>query len=240
MAKIPGCKAPKAAGESEGGGATAADSSSSGAASTAADPPAAPAVSFAADAEVGGGAAPPLQSTCSPPRPDGSTPSQISKMSTISDVIVGLFRVPLREVLVDAAHGDHTHFELVTATVVTADGQRGVGYTYTGGKGGRSIAELLRCDLRPYLCGQDPRCIEALWAGMAKEVHYVGRGGVASFAISAVDIALWDLRCRAMGEPLWRALGGAARSCRCYAGGIDLAYPLPKVGDLLGSFSYCY
>ena len=141
--------------------------------------------------------------------------------------------MPLREPLHDAAHGIHTQFELVTATVVTGDGRRGVGYTYTGGKGGRSIAELLRCDLVPWLRGRDSRCIEGLWAGMQTCVHYVARGGVASFAISAIDIALWDLRCLAMGEPLWRVAGGSARSCRCYVGGIDLAYPIPKLCDAM-------
>ena len=42
-------------------------------------------------------------------------------------------------------------------------------------------------------------------------MQYIGRGGIASFAISAVDIALWDLRCKAMSEPLWRVLGATNR-----------------------------
>ena len=41
----------------------------------------------------------------------------------IRDIETKLFRVPLREVLVDAAHGDHTHFELVTVTITTEDGR---------------------------------------------------------------------------------------------------------------------
>ena len=39
---------------------------------------------------------------------------------------------------------------------------------------------------------------------MQWHVHYVARGGIASFAISAIDIALWDLRCKAAGKPLWQ------------------------------------
>ena len=54
----------------------------------------------------------------------------------ITSIAARHFRVPLAEVLSDAKHGDHTHFELVTATVRTADGQEGTGYTYTGGTGG--------------------------------------------------------------------------------------------------------
>ncbi len=64
---------------------------------------------------------------------------------------------------------------------------------------------------------------------MQLHVHYVARGGIASFAISALDIALWDLRGKADGTPLWRMAGGASDRCKAYGGGIDLAYPLPKL-----------
>lgn len=150
----------------------------------------------------------------------------------IRDVIVRHFDVPLAEVLSDAKHGDHTHFELICATVVLEDGTEGTGYTYTGGKGGRSVEAMIRHDLAPFLIGRDAGDVEALYEAMLWHVHYVGRGGIASFAISAVDIALWDLRGKARGEPLWKMAGGAGRRCRAYAGGIDLNFPLPK---LLGS-----
>ncbi|MGN6099669.1 MAG: uroporphyrinogen decarboxylase, partial [Devosia sp.] len=57
----------------------------------------------------------------------------------IAGVRSRLFRVPLREAMSDAKHGAHTHFELVTVTVRCVDGSEGVGYTYTGGKGGHAI-----------------------------------------------------------------------------------------------------
>ncbi|MEO1105083.1 MAG: uroporphyrinogen decarboxylase, partial [Pseudomonadota bacterium] len=61
----------------------------------------------------------------------------------IEVVSTRLFKVPLAEVLVDAKHGDHTHFELITATVRTKDGVEGTGYTYTGGRGGQAILAML-------------------------------------------------------------------------------------------------
>ena len=149
----------------------------------------------------------------------------------IAAVETELFRVPLKEVLSDAIHGDHTHFELVTATVSTGDGATGTGYCYTGGWGGHAIRAMIQHDLSPYLLGRDAGDIEALNAGMNRHIHYVGRGGIASFAISAVDIALWDIRCRGLGKPLWQVAGGAADRCRAYRGGIDLNYPLPKLLD---------
>lgn len=150
-------------------------------------------------------------------------------MSAIQSVEVRYFQVPLAEVLVDAKHGDHTHFELVTATVRLADGSEGTGYTYTGGKGGRAIAAMIEHDLAPMLAGKDGSTVEALHEAMQWHVHYVGRGGIASFALSAVDIALWDLRGKRSGLPLWKMAGGAGRTCKAYCGGIDLGFPLPKL-----------
>ncbi|MEM6615816.1 MAG: mandelate racemase/muconate lactonizing enzyme family protein [Pseudomonadota bacterium] len=150
-------------------------------------------------------------------------------MSVIRDINVQLFHVPLDEVLVDAKHGDHTHFELVTATVKLADGSSGTGYTYTGGKGGAAIAAMIEWDLTPALLGRDATDIEKIYDDLLWHIHYVGRGGIASFAISAVDIALWDLRGKRTGQSLAKLAGDASDRCDAYCGGIDLAFPLEKL-----------
>jgi len=148
---------------------------------------------------------------------------------TITDLQARLFRVPLAEVMSDAKHGDHTHFELVTVTVRTSDGLEGTGYTYTGGKGGRAILALVNHDLRPFLLGRDADGVEALNDGMQVHIHYVGRGGLASFAISACDVALWDIRCKAAGKPLWQVAGGASNRSMAYRGAIDLNFTLERL-----------
>lgn len=150
-------------------------------------------------------------------------------MSKIENVTVKLFSVPLQEVLVDASHGTHTHFELVTATVHLADGSEGTGYTYTGGKGGHAIRAMIEHDLAPALLHRDGADIAGNFDFMERHVHYVGRGGIASFACSAVDIALWDLRCKREGKPLWKLAGGSDRRCKAYFGGIDLQFPIDKL-----------
>jgi len=150
-------------------------------------------------------------------------------MSTIRDLRARLFRIPLPEVLSDAKHGDHTHFDLITATVSLADGSEGTGYTYTGGTGGEAVVAMIEHDLAPFLIGRDAEDVEALHDAMQWHIHYVGRGGIASFAISAVDIALWDLRGRARGEPLWKMARGAGKRCKAYRGGIDLNFPTEKL-----------
>lgn len=150
----------------------------------------------------------------------------------IEAVTVNRFLVPLAEVLTDAKHGDHSHFELITATVATEDGASGTGYTYTGGRGGSAIVAMIEQDLAPFLLGRDATQIGQLYDDMFWHIHYVGRGGISSFAISAIDIALWDLRGRQSGQALWQMAGGHADRCRAYCGGIDLGFSLDK---LLGS-----
>lgn len=157
-------------------------------------------------------------------------------MPAVAAVETRLFNVPLAEVLVDAKHGAHTHFELITVTIRLENGAEGTGYTYTGGKGGRAIEAMIAHDLTPFLIGKDADGVEALYDAMQWHVHYVGRGGIASFAISAVDIALWDLRGKAAGLPLWKMAGGASDRCRAYCGGIDLNFPLPKLLDSIRGY----
>lgn len=152
-------------------------------------------------------------------------------MSHIAAIETRLFNVPLAEVLVDARHGDHTHFQLVTCTVLLDDGRRGTGYTYTGGRGGQAVRALLEHDLAPRLVGSDPGPVEAIHDDAQWHLHYVGRGGIASFAISALDIALWDLRGQQAGRSLAALAGGASDRCDAYFGGIDLGFELPRLLD---------
>ncbi|MEM9848659.1 MAG: mandelate racemase/muconate lactonizing enzyme family protein [Bacteroidota bacterium] len=149
--------------------------------------------------------------------------------TTIKQIKTQLFKVPLTEVLSDAKHGDHFHFELVTTTVTLENGYEGTGYTYTGGKGGYAIKAMLDFDLAPALLEKDGADIEQIYDFLEWHIHYVGRGGIASFAISAVDIALWDIRCQMQEKPLWQVAGGANNTCNAYCGGIDLMFPMEKL-----------
>src|SRR5919108_46483 len=132
------------------------------------------------------------------------------------------YLIPLPTVLSDSTHGAIRGFELVIVRLHDDDGAQGVGYTYTVGAGGAAIHALIARDLTPLLVGRDAERIEEIWQAMWWALHYGGRGGAQVLAISAVDIALWDLRARRQARPLWRVLGGFDRRVPCYAGGIDL------------------
>ena len=150
-------------------------------------------------------------------------------MTTIAFLGVDHYCIPLPVVLSDSTHGDIAEFELVTARLRDTAGAAGLGYTSPVGKGGAAIAALIERDLRPLLIGAEADRIEALWQRMWWALHFGGRGGYASLAISAVDIALWDLKARRFGTPLWRLLGGHDPRVPAYAGGIDLDFPLDRL-----------
>ncbi len=109
--------------------------------------------------------------------------------------------------------------EYVLVWIDTDVGHTGIGYTYAGTVGGPVVETLLQAALRPLLLGQDPQLIERHWAAMYQEVLLTGRRGAALRAISAVDIALWDLLGKLAGLPLYRLLGGWADEVPAYASG---------------------
>ena len=148
----------------------------------------------------------------------------------ITDLSAACYRIPLASPLTDATHGRHDHYDLVTVEVVAEGGRTGLGYTYTVHAGGAAILALIERDLAPLLLGAHAGAIESLWRRMWQWTHYIGRGGIAAFAISAVDIALWDLSGQVRQEPLWRVLGAdAANPVPAYVGGIDLLLPLDEL-----------
>jgi L-alanine-DL-glutamate epimerase-like enolase superfamily enzyme len=96
------------------------------------------------------------------------------------------------------------------------DGTTGTGYSYTIGTGGSSVVALLRDHLAPKLIGRDADEIEALWKDLFFATHATAVGAITSLALAAIDTALWDLRAKRAGLPLWKAAGGAQRRVPLY------------------------
>src|SRR5260370_8019753 len=82
--------------------------------------------------------------------------------------------------------------------------------------------------LLPIVVGEDPRGVRGLWQRLVDQVFKVGHVGAAAEAISAIDVALWDLKAKAAGEPLWMMLAAKAEDTTGppYPSGLDL--PLKK------------
>jgi L-alanine-DL-glutamate epimerase-like enolase superfamily enzyme len=143
-------------------------------------------------------------------------------MALIKAVETGFYRIPLTVSLSDSTHGKIDTFQLITCRVRDSDGAEGVGYTYTVGRNGGAIADALRWEIPELIQGREADDTEAIWQHVWWALHYGGRGGPPVLALSALDIALWDLKARRASVPLFRLLGGFDARVPCYAGGIDL------------------
>jgi L-alanine-DL-glutamate epimerase-like enolase superfamily enzyme len=141
----------------------------------------------------------------------------------------GFYRIALPETLTDSTHGEMRAFELNTVRLRDADGAEGVGYTFTVGRNGAAVDATLAREMTELFAGAEADAIENLWRKAWWALHYGGRGGPTVLAISAFDMALWDLKAKRAGLPLWSYLGGFDPRVPCYAGGIDLDLPLDRL-----------
>lgn len=93
--------------------------------------------------------------------------------------------------------------------ITDSDGATGVGYSYTIGQGGPAIMSLLQESLAPQLIGHDADNIERIWRSLLFSTHATSVGAITSLSLAAIDIALWDLRCKRAGLPLYKMAGGS-------------------------------
>ncbi|MCY4663488.1 MAG: hypothetical protein OXC00_02345 [Acidimicrobiaceae bacterium] len=108
----------------------------------------------------------------------------------------------------------------VVCVVTASDGTFGVGMTSQAGP----VIPIINDFFGPMIAGEPVLATEKLWNMMARSSNSAyGASGLASFAISAVDLALWDLKGKILGVPVYELIGGPARDrTRCYATGNDL------------------
>ncbi|MEZ6087823.1 MAG: enolase C-terminal domain-like protein [Pirellulaceae bacterium] len=103
---------------------------------------------------------------------------------------------------------------------VTAGEQTGWGYTYSDA----AAAKLIDGKMKPLLLGGDPMSVRNHFQAMVKEIRNLGRPGIASTAISAIDIALWDLKAKLLGVPLVDLLGRVRENVPVYGSGGFTSY----------------
>jgi L-alanine-DL-glutamate epimerase-like enolase superfamily enzyme len=148
----------------------------------------------------------------------------------ITQLETEVLRLPPARPLPPSANGDRGEPEPVFLLVVAIDtdaGHRGLGFAISSG-GGRALRALAEDDLAPLLTGEDPLDHERLGAKVFWRLQGLGRGGLLAHAYSAVDLALWDLKGKAAGLPLYKLLGGARESTPLYAGDIGWLWMSPE------------
>jgi L-talarate/galactarate dehydratase len=108
-----------------------------------------------------------------------------------------------------------TEIAMLFAEVKTADGHEGLGFSYSKRAGGPGQFAHAR-EIAPVLIGEDPSDIAKLWDKLCWAGASVGRSGMATQAIGAFDVALWDLKAKRSGLSLAKLLGSHRDSVRCY------------------------
>ncbi|MFN3323565.1 MAG: mandelate racemase/muconate lactonizing enzyme family protein [Bryobacteraceae bacterium] len=112
---------------------------------------------------------------------------------------------------IEMARGIRVHagpIQWMWVRIYTEDGLAGIGETYPMPQAAR---EVIHNSLAPLLIGRDPSEIDRLWQEMLLQIGYSGWAGAEMRAISAIDIALWDLAGKAANLPVYKLLGGASR-----------------------------
>ena len=127
-------------------------------------------------------------------------------------------------------------FDWTSTTLVAVHarggGKRGFGYSYAD----VSTAAFIKAHFVELIVGRDAMSIESAWAAMIHAVRNLGRRGVAAMAISAVDAALWDLKCKLLDLPLVTLLGQVREAAPVYMSGGFTSYTIDELKEQLAGW----
>jgi L-alanine-DL-glutamate epimerase-like enolase superfamily enzyme len=113
-----------------------------------------------------------------------------------------------------------------------AGGEAGLGYTY----GDVATAELVRSKLADVVRGRDAMAVPAAWEAMVESIRNLGRPGISSMAVAAVDVALWDLNARLLEVPLVTLLGATHDEVPIYGSGGFTSYSSTRLREQLSGW----
>lgn len=161
-------------------------------------------------------------------RPQTASAASSAKIDRIE---VSSYRVPTDAPESDGTlEWDHTTIVIVTAR---AAGEHGLGYTYAN----TATAELIGGMLREVVTGMDAMAPQAATMAMWKHIRNLGRPGICSMAISAVDCALWDLKARLLHLPLVSLLGQVRGGAAVYGSGGFTSYSDQRLAEQLSGWA---
>jgi L-alanine-DL-glutamate epimerase-like enolase superfamily enzyme len=148
----------------------------------------------------------------------------------IERVIVSAYTIPTDQPESDGTLAwDSTTMVLVEAS---AGDETGLGYSYTH----QAAATLIEQMLSHVVMGMDALDVPAAWEAMMHAIRNLGRPGIVSSAIAAVDVALWDLKARLLGAPLVAVLGRVRDAVPIYGSGGFTSYSMERLEQQLGGW----
>lgn len=156
---------------------------------------------------------------------------QSSSTLKIRNLDVSAFRVPT-----DGPESDGTlEWDSTTLVLVSieAGGKEGIGYTYAD----VSAAHFIINSLRDPVIGRDPMHIENIFSDLHRQLRNNGNCGIAMMALSAIDIALWDLKSKLLGLPLVQLLGQHSEKIRIYGSGGFISYTDRQLADQMSEWA---
>ena len=159
-----------------------------------------------------------------------TTQTRPGVQAPVESLEVSAFTVPT-----DAPESDGTaEWDSTTIVVVEARAgdETGLGYTYAPAAAGKLVEEKLSEVVR----GRDALAVPETWEAMAVELRNAGRPGIGFCALSAVDLALWDLKARLVGLPLVDLLGRARDEAPVYGSGGFTSYSLDRIREQLSGW----
>lgn len=154
-----------------------------------------------------------------------------SQVVPLEGLTVNAYRIPTDT----PAESDGTftwHATTMVLVEASGGGMRGMGYTYAD----TSTARLIRDSLASVAVGMNVLAIGEIWMALVGAVRNLGRTGIASMAISAIDAALWDLKARLFGAPLVSLLGGVRDAVPVYGSGGFTSYSVRQLCDQLAGW----
>ncbi|MBX5330604.1 mandelate racemase/muconate lactonizing enzyme family protein [Rhodococcus fascians] len=159
-----------------------------------------------------------------------------ASVDSISEVTLSSIVLPLRNPISDAKvltgrQKAMTEVVFLFVEIRTEQGHEGIGFSYSKRAGGPAQFAHAQ-EIAPVLIGEDPNDIGKVWTTLVWAGASVGRSGVATQAIAAIDIALWDLKAKRAGLPLAKLIGASRDSVQTYntSGGF-LHTPIEEVMD---------
>jgi L-alanine-DL-glutamate epimerase-like enolase superfamily enzyme len=152
------------------------------------------------------------------------------------EISIGHLRASAYHIPTDFPESDGTlEWKATTLVLVEAPGadQTGIGYTYADGATARLINEILA----EVVEGRDAMATSGNWLAMIRAIRNLGRPGISSMAIAAVDNALWDLKARVLNLPLVTLLGAARDSVAIYGSGGFTSYDKDRLREQLSGWA---
>src|SRR5437667_2166494 len=156
----------------------------------------------------------------------------------LASLETGIVLLPNDEPLAGFSENPNAKSPIVTLRVRTSDGVEGLGVTYFGGALTRTLRRAVD-ELGALAIGEDPLRVEAIAAKLRAAAGGSGTAGIFTMALSGIDVALWDIKGKTSGLPLWKLLGGGRDRIATYASGalrrgLKLEEALTAAGRLRG------